>query len=110
MPAYRQRMYICPEIHGQPIQLVPFPLWWDQRAFFERYRSRQIDTGNPLYVDHGLLLAVAEAYAWDAECRASFAQDPRASGQLEEMKRWEALLSGARWIIVESYEWESGLE
>ena len=110
MPAYTERVYICPEVYGQPIQIVSFPLWWNRRALFKRYGSRQIDTGNPVYVDYGLLLSATEAYAFDAECRASFAQDPHASGQLEAMKHWEALLSSARWIIVESYEWESGLE
>jgi hypothetical protein len=28
----------------------------------------------------------------------------------EAMEQWETMLPRTRWIIVESYEWESGLE
>jgi hypothetical protein len=29
---------------------------------------------------------------------------------LENMRLWEAALAQAGWVIVESYEWESGLD
>lgn len=54
MPAYRERVYFCPDQNGQP-------------------GSQQT--------------VVAEA-----------------------MSRWETMLKGASWVIVESYEWESGME
>ncbi len=65
MPAYRERIYICPGENGQPAWILDFPLWWDRGAFFKKYGDRQIDTGNPFYVDYGLLLTGSEANAWD---------------------------------------------
>jgi hypothetical protein len=52
MPAYPQRVTICPNQIGQPGWIVKFPLWWNRDEFFEKYSDRQIDTGKPFYVDH----------------------------------------------------------
>ena len=111
MPAYRQRVYICPEQSGQPAWIMEFPLWWNRQEFFEKYGERQFDTGNPFYVDYALLLAGWEAMAWDKSCREQFDLDPRSQEPffVEAMQRWESLLKVSSWIIVESYEWESGL-
>jgi len=111
MPAYRQRVYICPDQSGQPGWIMEFPLWWDRLEFFKKYGDRQFDTGNPIYVDYGLLLTAWEALAWDKRCKEQFAQDHRSNEPLfiEAMQRWEALLEVASWVIVETYEWESGL-
>jgi hypothetical protein len=112
MPAYRQRIYICPSESGQPTQILDFPLWWDRHAFFNEYRGRQIDTGNPFYVDYGLLLSVTEAIAWDKHSRQELAGAPleQKPHLVQAMDRLESLLKKASWVIVESYEWESGLE
>jgi hypothetical protein len=50
--------------------------------------------------------------AWDERCREQFAQDPRSQEPffVEGMQRWESILKAASWVIVESYEWESGLD
>ncbi len=111
MPAYRQRVYICPDQSGQPGWIMEFPLWWNRPEFFQKYSDRQIDTGNPIYVDYGLLLTGSEAMAWDKRCREQFAKDPRSKESffIEAMQRFESLLEAASWVIVESYEWESGL-
>lgn len=111
MPAYRERVYLCPAEHGQPGWIMDFPVWWDRRAFFEKYGDRRIDTGNPFYVDYGLLLTRGEALVWDAQCREAFAQDPRNTlGRIvDAMRQWEVKLKATSWVIVESYEWESGL-
>ena len=111
MPAYRERVYICPAESGQPGWIVEFPLWWDRRAFFEKYSVRQIDTGNTFYVDYGLLLTGWEAIAWDKACREQFDLDSPSKEPfiVEAMQRMESMLSAASWVIVESYEWESGL-
>ena len=111
MPAYRQRVYICPDQSGQPGWIVEFPLWWEQREFFQKYGDRQVDTGNPFYVDYGLLLTGWEAMAWDRYCREQFAQDPRSAEPffVQAMQHFQSLLETASWVIVESYEWESGL-
>lgn len=111
MPVYRQRVYICPDQSGQPGWILEFPLWWDRSAFFEKYGDRQFDTRNPFYVDYGLLLAGWEAVAWDRQCRERFARDPRSQQEhyVKALREWESLLDKASWVIVESYEWESGL-
>jgi hypothetical protein len=111
MPATRERVYLCPEQDGQPISVLDFPPWWDRREFFQKYADRQLDTGNPFYVDFGLLLAGWEASAWDERCRLQFTLDPRSQEPyfVEALHRWETLLKAARWVIIESYEWESGL-
>jgi hypothetical protein len=112
MPAYRERIYICPAENGQPAWILDFPLWWDRAAFFKRYRERQIDTGNPFYVDYGLLLTGSEAKAWDKRCREALAGDPGSQKPhiIEAMRRLESMLDSAGWVIVESSEWESGLD
>lgn len=111
MPAYRERIYICPGENGQPAWILDFPLWWDRGAFFKRYGDRQIDTGNPFYVDYGLLLTGSEANAWDKRCREAFAGYPRSQEAhvVEAMRKLESILRTASWVIVESFEWESGL-
>jgi hypothetical protein len=112
MPAYRERIYICPGENGQPAWILDFPLWWDRGAFFKKYGDRQIDTGNPFYVDYGLLLTGQEANAWDKHCREAVAGDPRNQKPhvVEAMGRLESMLRTASWVIVESFEWESGLD
>jgi hypothetical protein len=111
MPAYRERLYVCPAEDGSPGWIVDFPLWWDRAAFFEKFGSRQLDTGNPFYVDHALLMSSWEAVDWDRSCREKFASDPRSTEPyfVDAMRKLESVLSAASWIIVESYEWESGL-
>lgn len=112
MPAYRERVYVCPSESGRPGWIVDFPLWWDRREFFQKYGDRSIDTGSPFSVDYGVLLAQWEAHDWDKQCREAFAEDPRREqpGVREAMHKWETMLKASSWVIVESYEWESGLE
>jgi hypothetical protein len=112
MPAYRERVYICPDQNGRPGWVLEFPLWWNRAEFFKTYGSRQFDTGHPTYVDYALLLTGWEARAWDERCREEFARDPRGQqpSVVEALRRWESMLSAASWVIVESYEWESGME
>jgi hypothetical protein len=112
MPAYRERIYICPGENGQPAWILDFPLWWDRGAFFKKYGERRIDTGNPFYVDYGLLLTGSEAKAWDKRCREALAGYPgnREPHVVEAMRQLESRLGSAGWVIVESSEWESGLD
>lgn len=111
MPANRERLYICPNENGSPTWIVDFPPWWDRDAFFDKYRSRAFDTENPFYVDYGLLLTNWEAIAWNRERWDIFSGDPRSQEPyfLEAMRRMETMLNSASWVIVEMYEWESGL-
>ena len=112
MPARAQRIYLFPEEADQAGQIMDFPLWWDRRGFFEKYGDRQIDTGHPIYVDYGLLLTPGEALAWDQRCREKFSTDPASKRPhiVSAMQRLQSALKGAQWVIVESYEWESGLD
>lgn len=111
MPAYRERVYICPNQSGQPGWIMDFPLWWDRQEFFKKYSSRQIDTGNPIYVDFAMLLTAGEAIAWDRRCREQLTQNARSKEPIlfDAMQHWESMLESASWVIVEMYEWESGL-
>ena len=112
MPARAEKLYVCPAVDGQPGVVMRFPLWWNRSEFLQTYRERAIDTGNPFYDDFGLLLTPGEAMVWDERCRAQFAGDPRSSQPwyAEETRRLEGALRGAQWVVVESYEWESGLD
>jgi hypothetical protein len=96
----------------QPDRTMDFPLWWDRRGFFEKYGGRQIDLGHPLYVDYALLLTSWEARAWDERCREKFRTDPSSKRphMVSAMQRLQSALEKARWVVVESYEWESGLD
>lgn len=112
MPARHERVCICPNENGRPAWIMDFPLWWDRRSFFEQYGQRKIDTGNPFYVDYGLLLTAGEAMAWHKRCKEALADDSGRWGAhvFEAMERLESLLKTARWVVVESNEWESGLD
>ncbi len=112
MPAYRERVYLCPDATGKPVWVGPMPVWWDRRSFFAQFGERRVDTGNPTYVDYVLILTQGEAWAWDQQRRERFLEErPGEPDALaEEMNAWEVQLRKARWVIVESYEWESGLE
>jgi hypothetical protein len=90
---------------------MDFPYWWNRDEFFKKYGDRRFDTGNPIYVDYALLLAGWEAIAWDEQCREQFARDLRSKEPffVGALQRCESMLKTASWVIVESYEWESGL-
>ena len=77
----------------------------------QKYREREIDLGHPLYVDYAFLLTPWEAREWDKQCREQYPSDtknirPEIASQ---MQKFESILKSAKWVIVESYEWESGL-
>ena len=111
MPARNERLYIFPAEGGQPGQVMPMPVWWERRGLLEKYRQREIDLGHPLYVDYAFLLTPWEAREWDTQCRKQFSSDPRSKKAwiVSEMEKVESALKNAKWVIVESYEWESGL-
>ena len=112
MPARSERIYLFPSEDGEPGQVMQFPIWWDRGGFFNKYGQRYIDLGSPFYVTYALLLTQGEAIVWDEQCRERFSQDPRSREPrfASEMQRVESALGKTRWVIVESYEWESGLD
>jgi hypothetical protein len=112
MPARSERIILVPDEGGQPVRIMEFPFWWDRGAFIENYRSREIDPGNPIDANFAWLLSAGEAVAWNEKCKKEFSRGPDGGNSivLENMRLWEAALAQAGWVIVESYEWESGLD
>lgn len=112
MPARSERITIVPGTNGGAVRVLRFPSWWDRAAFFEEFKAREIDTGNPVDWNLAWLLSAAEAAAWNDKSRGAQSSGPL-DGTLnvqDEGRRLEALLREADWVIVESYEWESGLD
>ena len=110
MPARSERIHVYTV--DRPGRVIDFPLWWDRREFFVKYGDRQIDRGHPLYVDYAYLLTNGEALAWDKRCREKFEPDPASKRphMVSAMQQLQSALKEARWLIVESFEWESGLD
>lgn len=111
MPARAERIYIFPAEEGQPGQVMRLPVWWKRSGLLKKYRDREIDLGDPLYVDYAFLLTPWEALEWDKQCRKQFSSDPRSNKPrfISDMLQFESALKKAKWVIVESYEWESGM-
>jgi hypothetical protein len=112
MPARSETIQIVPVKSGQPSCIMKFPYWWNRSAFFEKYRDRELDLGNPIDYNLAWLLSATEAKLWDEQCKKEFPDSEidahpdifNDTGQL-----WDALRQ-ASWVIVESREWESGLD
>ena len=68
---------------------MDFPLRWDRRGFFEKYRDREIDLGNPIYVDYALMVTSWEALAWDKQCREQSTGGPSSPSTELAMQRLE---------------------
>jgi hypothetical protein len=112
MPARSERLYLYPDNVELPGRVMDFPVWWDRRAFFDTVGTRDVDLGSPFQVNYGLLLSPIETMEWDARCTKAFAGDERIKLAVvaDEMRRLREVLPRTRWVIVESYEWESGLD
>jgi len=118
MPARNERIFICPRENGLPGWVMDFPAWWDRNGFFEKFglfdikNSRWFDTGNPWYVDYAMLLTTSEASTWDKECRKVYMEKSQNmdTGIIEAMRQLKTKLDASSWVIVESYEWESGMD
>ena len=111
MPARNARIRVYMQDPAQD-QVMDFPLWWDRRAFFAEYGYRKTDTGNPFYVDYAYDLTPQEALEWDDEARARFSADPNNLKPhiVSAMQELYAALKEAKRVVVEDYEWESGLD
>lgn len=111
MPARTVRITVVPDQNGQRIQVLDLPTWWDRGAFFEKFKARELDLGNPIDWNLAWLLSAAEAIVWDEKCRKEYESQALASdvSVAEEMRRLASALRLASWVVVESREWESGL-
>jgi hypothetical protein len=112
MPARAERIYIFPCKNGYPGWIMPFPYWWKRSEFINRFQKREIDLGNRIDANFVWVLYSAEAVAWNEECVKSFSSDPLSNKEhvIEEQSKLEEMLRQSQWLLVESYEWESGDE
>lgn len=112
MPARSERIYIFPYRSGDPGLTMPFPYWWNRSEFIKRYREREIDLGNPIDANFVWVLNSAEAVAWNEECVKRFTSDPLSQNPqvIEKQYELEDALMQSQWLLVESYEWESGFD
>lgn len=106
MPARREKIYLCATEPGQTGFTMDFPVWWDRRLFFEKYGDREIDLGNPFSVDFAILLTKYEALALDKISKEKGNYGPHLHPAMQKL---ESDLQQVRWVIIESYEWESGM-
>jgi hypothetical protein len=92
--------------------MMPFPYWWSRGEFMNRYQKREIDLGNPIDANFVWVLNSAEAAAWNEECVKLFAGDPLSRNQqiVGDQRKLEDALKHSQWVLVESYEWESGMD
>jgi hypothetical protein len=112
MPARSEKIQIVPEKSGQPSLILRFPYWWNRAAFFEKFRNRELDLGNPIDFNLAWLLSAVEATLWDEQCKKQFPNSwiDAHPNIFIEMGQLTDALKQASWVIVESKEWESGLD
>ena len=110
MPSRNERIFIYSAIPGQEDISLDFPAWWDRNTFFFRYGNRKHDTGNPIYVNYTYKLSREEAIEFDAfSVRKTYPVYKKISPLVKiNIENFRAHLLDAKWVIIESYEWESG--
>jgi len=71
-----------------------------------------LDLGNPIDFNLAWLLSAAEAILWDEQCKKELphSEIDALPNIIVEMGQLTDALKQAKWVIVESNEWESGLE
>jgi hypothetical protein len=111
MPSRNERIYIYSEIPDLENITIDFPVWWDRNTFFFRYGDRKVDTGNPIYVNYAYKLSRQEAIEFDAfSLKKTYPSYKKINPLLKvKIQNFRAHLEDAKWVIIESYEWESGL-
>ena len=112
MPARKERIFLYPRGSNQLAKVIDFPLWWDRREFLGKYKDRQVEEFHPVYVNYAMLLTVGEAMSYDKQCQEKYYANTSSlkSHMVIAIKRFKADLKQTKWVIVESYEWESGLD
>jgi hypothetical protein len=112
MPARSERIYIFPSRNGYPAWVLSFPVWWNRSDFIKRYQKREIDVGNPIDANFVYILNAAEAAEWNEECIRRVAAEPLSCNPhvLEDQRKLKDALKQSQWLLVESYEWESGMD
>lgn len=110
MPARAERIHLYSEIPDQPNRTIDFPAWWNRSHFFFKFGDREYDTGNPIDVNYAYKLTSEEALAFDEYCRKRAYPNPKRIRPLVKINIENFIedIKTAKWVIIESYEWESG--
>ncbi len=115
------RVWVVPKEAGNACAIFRGPWWWDRNTlapeYLELYAARYIDTNNPFWMDSVRLFSGDEARAMDkvaregyrAYCREFFGRGLRRP-EIQEMARFSRALKRAEWVVIYTYEWESGLD
>lgn len=115
------RVWVVPREAGDACAIFQGPRWWDRDTLspehLNLYAERYIDTNNPFWLDSVRLFSGDEARAMDnvareryrANCREFYGRGLRRS-EIQQMARFRRTLEQAVWVVVFTYEWESGLD
>ncbi|WP_456388069.1 hypothetical protein [Profundibacter sp.] len=111
MPARAERLYLYPDLHfdrqSESGQILEFPSWWDRKAFFDRFKSREVDCSTPVDEKSAYLVFVDEAFAFDKACleRVAIKHGAVPPQMRDRQAEFVEALRRSKWVIVESYEW-----
>lgn len=115
------RVWVVPKEAGSACAIFEGPHWWKRDTLTPEhlalYAERYIDTNNPFWMDSVRLFSGDEARAidkgarerWRAYCREVYGRGLRRP-EIQEMSRFSRALKRAEWVVVYTYEWESGLD
>ncbi len=114
-------VWVVPKEAGSACAIFRGPSWWGPETLapehLDLYVERYIDTNNPVWMDSVRLFTAEEALAIDksaregqrAYYRKAFGRGLRRD-EIKEMARFRRALKQAVWVVVYTYEWESGLD
>ncbi len=112
--AFSTRIHLVPVKTAQLSQSVDSVFWWNVQELFEKYPYRQIES--LAYLDYVVVLTPTEAIEWQSHFRDKFIQNQMSNAIPNWQQRVDQLSQllenqrhDVRWVIVELYEWESGL-
>jgi hypothetical protein len=98
----------------QPLWSVDNVIWWDIPLLMQNYPGREIEDQN-LYLDYVIVLTPDEAVLWNERFREDcqkkgLLQHEDGIKQIKELgDKLETSKNTLRWILIERYEWESGM-
>ena len=113
-------VWVVPREAGRACAIFRGPSWWNSDTLppehLALYAERYIDTQNPFWMDSVRLFTAEEALAMDRAAREGLRAYYRnvlgrglSRHQIREMARFRRALKQALWVVVYTYEWESGL-
>ena len=112
MPARAERIHLYSAIPNIPNRIIDFPAWWDRRLFFDQFGERQHETANQFDVNYSYKLTAEEALHFDTVCQKLAYPNPGDIRPLVQnlINDFRSMVVDCKWVIIESYEWESGFD